>query len=250
MFGLRSHIFGPEPEPTPIRPFEGTAKQLTDEANAFVVKIKKSLELYQDSRYEAGNPYSSRMLRQVDERLAGVDDSRRPLLACIFAQRGAWLKAEKLWPQANKDFGTFWDLFREGSRILVAIPLIKQAQPGPAATRLFNRTREIKAYTWAARCLFEQFQIAGQISLLWANHLKDAWETTSIDSPLEELESLVAGLRDWRRDFAAVMSDRKNYRRAVFVKHQVELYIKDFKDCWYTHGNPTKSGFSSEVKGE
>lgn len=250
LFHLRRHIFGPEPEPMPVRPFEGTAKQLTDEANAFVAKMKKSLESYQDTRYEAGHPYSSRMLRQVDERLAAVDESRRPLLACVFAQRGAWLKAETLWPQANKDYSTFWDLFRQGSRILVAIPVVKQSQPGPAATRLVGRTREIKAYTWAARCLFEQFQMAAQMSLLWANHLKDAWETISIESSLDDLEALVAGLRDWRRDYSAVMTDRKNYRRAVFAKHQVELYVKDFKDCWYTHGNPTKPGLSSEVKGE
>lgn len=92
--------------------------------------------------------------------------------------------------------------------------------------------------------------MAAQMSLLWANHLKDAWETISIDSPLEELESLVAGLRDWRQDYALVMSDRKNYCRAVFAKHQVELYVKDFKDCWYTHGNPKRLGLSSKVKGK
>lgn len=105
------HIFGPEPELVPVHPFEGTPKQLMDEANAFVAKIEKSLASYLGTRYEAGHPYSSRMLRQVEERLAGVDDSRRPLLACIFAQRGAWLQAEKFWPQANDDYRTFWDLF-------------------------------------------------------------------------------------------------------------------------------------------
>lgn len=205
---------------------------------------------YLEEHTSAKIQYPDRMKLQVQQRVANVDDERRPLLACILLHRAGWLKAERQWKAGSENHRDFWQILRRGSHILLAL---QQMAPSymdePEFVEMLNKKKDFEVYTWIARCAFEQFATAAQLSVTWANRLEDGWESIPDDAPLDRVKSLVAEIRDWRDDHAALRVHHRDFRRQVWAKYDVEEYLEGWKDCWYSYGNPWKDVMSSEAEG-
>ncbi|KAG8721159.1 hypothetical protein FRC11_002976, partial [Ceratobasidium sp. 423] len=184
-------------------------------------------------------------MTQIRARIHDKDPEERSLFESILKQRGIWLKAEALWPKVEPLFREGRQVMKQGVVLQRAVETNTAGRSGPAANRVTHQLPELKAFCWAIKCLVRRFSKSYALSLCWANHLEDGWESASMSAAAPDLIPLVAAIRDWREDSRLLLEYCKREEEDGRKDYELERYgVPDLHSCWYTCGSPADGALS------
>ncbi|EUC58246.1 hypothetical protein RSOL_241260, partial [Rhizoctonia solani AG-3 Rhs1AP] len=244
-FTTRLSIFGPRPPLSPVQRFDGSLQELLLELSGFNSRCKKYITCYNDAGAAAGDLYDATLLYQVRARIHDKDSEVRPLFESVLKQRGGWLKAESLWPKVESLFREGRQTLQEGVVLQRAIETNTVERESPAVRRIKQQLPELLACCWAVKCIVRRFSRLYSLSVFWANHLKDAWESIPMTAGTADLILLVAGIRDWQQDCHRVLRHCIEEEQEVWEEYEMKRHgVPDLVECWYTFGCPTDGALS------
>ncbi|KAG9095010.1 hypothetical protein FS749_011295 [Ceratobasidium sp. UAMH 11750] len=238
-FNDRVSLFGSLPKLLAVAPFDGSPQQLSDEIRSFFDDSEGVFSRHNKAHEQYADLYDIDMLDQARTRVGSIDADVKPLLQVVLKHRGMWLKAESVWSEAASIFGDFRRLHKSGARLIQAIMKIQKARSGPATKTLSQQLPKVKAYTRAHKCLIKEFKMYESLSVQWANHLHDQWESIPLTATAAELTPLVVAIWDWHNDYRNVKQNRRAERKEIWNRYRTTDYIPALKACWYIFGCPT-----------
>lgn len=171
-FAFRRTLFGPKPQVPSISAFGGKPQQLLTEMPEFLAKCHSVFASHKRAREEHSRPYLGRTSKLIKQKLSEVEKESRPFVQTILKHRAMWLRVESQTDIGRKEYESFWQHFRVGSQLLVAVDKVPKSRPGPVFAKIQKIVPEVNACTWACRTVFKQMMSLSLLSLRWADYLK------------------------------------------------------------------------------